>query len=109
MEIPIYLDGERAGTLTMEKRGALTWVRGDMEDPGRVVRLYLYGERAVCLGVPVPEEGRLRLLKRLTPNDLRRYPRFPEYAAEEPMPPAEEKPSAGKRHVLWHGGRPYFF
>lgn len=110
MEMPIYIDGERAGTLTMEKRGAVTCLRGDMADPGRVVRLYLFGEREVYLGVPVPEEGRLRLYKRVTPNDMRRFPRLPEYAAEEPLSREEPAPPAGRKcHVLWHGGKPHFF
>lgn len=110
MEIPIYIDGAPAGSLTVEKRGAITWFRGDMEDPGRVVRLYLFGEREAYLGVPIPEEGRLRLLRRVTPSELRRFPRLPEYAAEEPLCREEAKaPEARKLHVLWHGGRPHFF
>lgn len=110
MDIPIYIDGAEAGRLFMEKRGAVTWIRGDMEDVGRVVRLYLFGEREVYLGVPLPEEGRLRLEKRVTPSEMRRFPRFPAYAAEEPRR-EEDPPDAGRRprHVLWHGGRPYFF
>lgn len=110
MEIPIYIDGVPAGTVTMEKQGAVTWLFGDMEDVGRVVRLYLFGERESYLGVPVPEEGRLRLRKRITPGELQRFPRFPEYAAEEPLPREEPGEETGKkRHVLWHGGRPHFF
>ncbi len=110
MELPIYIDGVPVGTVTMEKRGAVTCLFGDMEDVGRVVRLYLFGEREIYLGVPVPEEGRLRLRKRITPNELRRFPRFPEYAAEEPLPRKEPSEDAGKkRHVLWHGGKPHFF
>ena len=110
MEIPIYIDGLPVGTVTMEKCGAVTCLSGDMEDVGRVVRLYLFGEREIYLGVPVPEEGRLRLRKRITPSEMRRFPRFPEYAAEEPLPKKENSGDTGKKlHVLWHGGKPYFF
>ncbi len=109
MELPIYIDGAPAGTLTVEKRGAFIWLRGDMVDPGRVVRLYLYGEREAYLGVPLPEEGRLRLLRRVSPTEAARLPRRAEYAAETRLEPEKPTEPGKKRYVVWHGGRPYYF
>lgn len=111
MEIPIFIDDRKAGVLHMERRGSWTLLRGEMENPGRLVRLCLYGEREVYLGVPQPEGERLVYCRRFTPREMCAFPRCPEYAAEhrrqrnEPSPePAEEK-----RHVVWMGGKPYFF
>ena len=113
MELPIYIDGKQEGTVLLEKQGAVTLMRADMRDVGRVVRLNLYGEREGYLGIPVPEDGRQRLVKRLSPLDMKCLPQKPEYAAERPMgaqtaPPVEASAPQGK-HVIWQGGKPYFF
>lgn len=115
MQIPIYIDGKREGTLAIERDGAATVMDARLRDVGRVVRLTVFGEREGYLGVPEPEDGQLRLVRRLSPNDMRRFPSAPEYAADSRMKsgdarvPEPEKPPAGGRHVLWHGGKPYFF
>lgn len=115
MEIPIYIDGRQAGTLRMEKSGAYTVLHGDMEDVGRLVRLYVFGEREMYLGIPEPEEGRLVLLRRLTAGEMRPFPKRPEYVAEyrRKEKRTEKKQEEGKRdafrHILWQGGKPYFF
>ena len=108
MAVPVWIDGAEAGSLTVERRGQWTVAEVRMKDVGRVVRLTAYGERAYYLGVPVPEGDGLRLTRRLSPAEARRFPRWPEYAAEEPLPrpaPAERE----ERRVLWLGGRPYYF
>ena len=108
MEMPVYIDGEAVGTLTVERRGQWTVADVRMRNVGRVVRLTVYGERAFYLGVPVPEGDGLRLTRRLSPAEARRFPRTPGYAAERPTERHErETPSA--RHVLWLGGRPHYF
>ena len=122
MKLPIYIDGKEEGALTIERQGAATVMRADMRDVGRVVRLTVYGERAWYLGVPAPENGRLRLTRRFSPLEMARFPKNAEYAAEKPMraspePPEkqttekpEKEPFQGVgRHVLWMGGKPYFF
>ena len=110
MEIPIFIGGAETGKLTTEQRGAFTVARAELADPGRVVRLYVFGERKAYLGVPAPEGGRLVLVRRFSPSEMSRFPRFPEYAGEAPRepeaPPEEERE---RRHVIWHGGRPHFF
>lgn len=117
MLLPIYIDGNQEGTLTVERQGALTVMRADMRDVGRVVRLSVYGEKSGYLGVPEPSEGRLRLTRRFTNLDMLRFPARIEYAAERPLPgknirpaePKEPEPQGEKRHVLWMGGKPYYF
>ncbi len=121
MLIPIYIDGRQQGQLTVERQGAATVMRADLNDVGRVVRLKVFGERTGYLGVPVPEEGRLRLTKRLSPAEMACFPQRPEYAAEKPMdrekpapqlektrPAGPEDPPEG-RHIVWMGGKPHFF
>ena len=108
MAVPVYIDGGEAGSLTVERRGQWTVIDVRIRDVGRVVRLTAYGEREFYLGVPVPDGEGLRLTRRLSPSEARRFPRLPEYAAEEPMkPPAPEEPDV--RRVLWLGGRPHYF
>ena len=122
MKLPIYIDGKEEGALTVERQGTATVIQADMRDVGRLVRLTVYGERAWYLGVPAPENGRLHLTKRFSPMEMGRFPQRPEYAAEKPMraspegpetPPPdrpEKEPFQGVgRHVLWMGGKPYFF
>lgn len=117
MQLPIYIDGNQEGTLTVERQGAVTVMRVDMRDVGRVVRLNVYGEKSGYLGVPEPQEGRLRLTRRFTNLDMLRFPQRIEYAAEGPLPgrkappPAKEPPKDDepRRHVLWMGGKPYYF
>ena len=105
MEIPIYLEGREEGTLTLERQGEVMSLTAELRDVGRVVRLYVYGDRTFYLGIPEPDgSGRLRLHKRLACTRRCGFPQKPEYAAEKP---AERREKQG--HVLWHGGRPYYF
>lgn len=113
MTIPIYIDGEKTGSLRVEACGCCTLLRGELKNPGRLVRLTVYGEGEMYLGVPQPEGGRLLLCRKLTPREMRRFPRRPQYAAEMRRSAHETEPEAGEpdlpRHVLWQGGRAYYF
>ncbi len=118
MELPVYIDGKREGALTVERRGTVTAMTVQVRDVGRVVRLSVYGEKAGYLGIPEPAGGgMLRLEKQFTPMQMLQFPQRMEYAADRPLDrraPAEkpaETPEKGgeKRHVLWMGGKPYFF
>ena len=101
LEIPIYIDGAAAGAARIE--GGLVSAR--LRDPGRVVRLTVYGERDFYLGVPEPKDGLLALDKRLTAEEARQFPQAPRYAAEKRL----EEPAKPPAHVLWHGGKPHYF
>ena len=105
MDYPVYIDGKRAGTLTVTwQEGAVT-LSASLKNPGRVVRLTVFGEREAYIGVPQPENGLLRLEKRLTGEAARSFPQKPAYAAEHKT----ELPAVKKLHVLWHGGKPHYF
>ncbi len=106
MRIPIFLDGAEAGRLFLRREGPWTEIDARMPDPGRVLRLTLYGEGEFYLGVPVPEGDGLRLYRRLTAAEAKALPEHPAYAAEHPIAPPEP---AAPRHVLWMGGRAYYF
>ncbi len=118
MEIPVYIDGRQEGTVRLSHDGPVTVLEADIRDVGRLIRLRLFGDGEGYLGIPEPEEGRLRLVKRVSPMELRRLPAHPRYAAEcEMQLPSEgtpeqepvSAPEPAPRHVLWHGGRPYYF
>ena len=92
---PIILDGLRAGTLTVTRQGLMTQFAARCEDPGRLLRLSVYGGgREGYLGVMAPENGALTLCRRLSHSAMEAFPETIEYAAEagEDPPPAEESP-----------------
>lgn len=105
MELPIIIDEKRAGTLAVQKQGGAVVLTARLRDPGRVVRLTLYGERELYLGVPEPEGGYLTLTKKLTPAEAKRFPQKPEYAAERRV----ESRKPARAHVIWLGGKPHYF
>ena len=47
MQLPIYIDGKEEGKLTIERQGAVTVMRAELNDVGRVVRLTVFGERCI--------------------------------------------------------------
>jgi hypothetical protein len=120
MQIPIYIDGAVEGKLSITRQGNMTAFEADLRDVGRVVRLRVFGDGEGYLGVPVPADGRLRLVKHLSPAAMHGFPKKPEYAAEERRTEEQQKaePEAGQKqeeqggpgkHVLWHGGKPHYF
>ena len=104
MELPVYIDGAVAGSAAVKNDGNGVRISVRLRDPGRVVRLSVYGDGELYLGVPEPGEGGLVLEKRLGPAQAASFPAGAAYAAERRLP--ETNP---RRHVLWHGGRPHFF
>lgn len=117
MEVPIYIDDVEEGKLSITRQGNLTVFEADLRDVGRVVRLKVFGAGAEgYLGVPAPAGGRQKLVKRMSPANMRDFPKNPTYAAEKPREhkpeqPLEQQPEVGteKHHVLWYGGKPYYF
>ena len=85
MEYPIFLGGERAGTLFERAEGLYTVFKAQLPgQPARLLRLWIHGEgESACLGVPEPGEGGLFLTRRLSALERRRLPRTIELASEE--------------------------
>lgn len=113
MELPVYQNGERVGEAELVQQGQLWRARVQMADIGRVTRLSLYGRgESVYLGIPEPDGRGGMALERT----LRAVPEGAEYAAErERMPEPETRSiaspekTAAPRHVVWLGGRAYYF
>ncbi len=115
---PIQINGEKKGVLTVTAEGLATVFSARCEDPGRLVRLSVYGGgREGYLGVMEPENGALVLRRRLSRAAMADFPEAVEYAAEAggaaaPAPkktaspptekPAEHRPRGRETEVLWH-------
>ena len=125
---PIHIDGEKKGLLTVTEEGLCRVFRGRCEDPGRLVRLSVYGEgKEGYLGVMEPENGALTLCRKLSRGAMASFPERIEYAAEagSAAPPRGEaaaapasRPRSREKDVLWRrvgdgslytvsGDRPY--
>lgn len=104
MEFPVYIDGRETGTVSVTERADQIRVFLKLEDPGRVVRLTLFGETELYLGIPEPSDGFIVLDRRFTGAAREKFPCHPAYAAERRLFPTEPR-----THVLWHGGKPYYF
>lgn len=113
MQLPVYINAERVGDVTVAPQGRVWRARVHMADVGRVVRLALYGRGgSAYLGIPEPDGRGGMSLERV----LRTLPEGAEYAAERENSSPPEKPpdapaqkTAAPRHVVWMGGRPYYF
>lgn len=73
--VPLYCQGERRGEVTLAlwgPNGARTEIIASMDDPGDgLYRAFLLGERSeLALGVLAPEDGRLRVCRRLYNRDV---------------------------------------
>ena len=102
MQLPIYIDEKQAGVVTIAEEEDGVRLSARLRDPGRVVRLTLYGGGELYLGIPVPSGGMLVLEKLVAPGAL---PPAPAYAAERPAAPETPR----RKHVIWLGGRAHYF
>ena len=106
-EYPVYLRGERAGTVRISKEGIRYIVDAFCPHTDGLVRLSLYGGgREGYLGVMQPENGGLRLRRSLSRSDAAAFPQAPAYAAERggarAERPAPKPPRERERDTLWH-------
>jgi len=97
-KIPIRLDGAVKGTLTVSREGLITLFEARCEDPGRLVRLSVYGGgKEGYLGVMSPDRGTLQLTRRISRAGMTGFPVQIEYAAEAgqaALPPETEPTEA---------------
>ena len=113
MELPIYDGGEKVGTLTVRREGLYAVFRAELPLRDGLQRLWLCGETgSVCLGLPEPRGGRLRLEKRLSRAACAALPHPPlrvslQNAPPSPAPAALSAPprERGARSVLLFGKR----
>lgn len=103
---PILISGEEAGRLNVQHRGLITEFTGRCADPGRLVRLSVYGDGSEgYLGVMEPVGGELYLCRKFSRTAMKDFPEKIEYAAEAgedhapaPPPPQPEKTVPAPRH-----------
>ena len=88
MVIPIILGGERRGVVESRREGAYTVFEARCEARPGLLRLYLHGERkSAYLGLMCPQDGELRLRRRLSRAELREFPAEIICASDSPEPP----------------------
>ena len=93
MDVPIKIDGRETGRLSIRQEGPYTVFEGRSEDPGRLLRLSVYGGgQEGKLGVMMPEKGTLSIRKKLSRSDLRNFPERIDYAGEAGARPAPPPP-----------------
>ena len=109
---PLILDSETRGSLQVTKQGLTTEFRARCADPGRLVRLSVFGEgKEGYLGVMEPEGGELRLCRRFSRAAMADFPETIAYASEagsdrapvpEPEKTTHRTPGRSRRQdVLW--------
>lgn len=113
MELPIYDGGEKVGMLTVRREGLYAVFRAELPLRDGLQRLWLCGETgSVCLGLPEPRDGRLRLEKRLSRAACAALPHPPLRASLQNAPPSPAPAvisappqERGERSVLLFGKR----
>jgi hypothetical protein len=110
---PLILESETKGSLQVTKQGLITEFIARCPDPGRLVRLSVFGEgKEGYLGVMEPEGGELRLCRRFSRAAMAGFPETISYASEagrscQPAPAVDRKLARGgggrprQQDVLW--------
>lgn len=112
MEYPLYIEGERRGTLKVERQGLFTLFEAVCPEGGGLVRLSVYGGgREGYLGLMEPCGEGARLRRSLSREAMKGFPERIERAAEaglsqeEAKPPREASPSpapAAEEGLIWY-------
>lgn len=96
-EYPVYISGERAGTLVIGTEGIRTRFSVRCKYKSGLVRLSLFGGgKSFYLGLMEPDGDELRLERRLSRAQLRELPQHIEYAADAALEPD------GEDDTLWY-------
>ena len=83
MEIPVYLNGEAAGTLRISQEGLYTVLEAETPGQGGLVRLWVHGGgKSAYLGVMQPVGGGLSLRRRCSRSVLAAFPEPMEFASD---------------------------
>ncbi len=95
---PVIINGSVCGKLRVEKSGAYMRFVAECPMQSEVIRLSVYGGgEEGYLGVPLPEEGMLKLDKKLSPAAMKSFPKSIDHCAlagEKPEEPRQEEPKA---------------
>ena len=75
MTIPVYINHEAAGALAVTRDGLYTVLEIEAQHGGGLVRLWAHGGgKSAYLGVMEPQNGGLRLRRRLSRRELAAFP-----------------------------------
>jgi len=100
-EFPIRWDGQVHGRLTAREEGVHTVWQGECEDPGKLVRLWVFGEKTKgYLGVMEPAGGKLEIRRRFSPLAMAELPREILFAAPEGTDTPPGTKENGERETL---------
>jgi len=99
---PVYIGGERAGSLTVSREGLYTVFELDCRDPGELTRISVYGDREGYLGVLLPREGRATLRRRLSRRELELFPAQITMVCESGRSPHGEKAEGDAAELIWY-------
>ena len=101
MDYPVYIDGKKAGRLTVCRQGLYTVYSARVEKREGLLRLSVYGQgREGRLGLMQPGDKCLYLERRLSNEAQRGFPRRIEYAAPSGERSAAE--NCDKGGLLWY-------
>ena len=91
MEIPVYLNGEAAGTLRVSREGLYTVLEAEVPGQDGPVRLWVHGGgKSAYLGVMQPVGGGLSLRRRCSRRELSAFPEPMEFASDTERDEAEK-------------------
>ena len=88
MEYPIFLGGERAGTLRERAEGLYTVLEAELPGaPEQLLRLWIHGGgESAYLGLMEPGDGGLTLARRFSALERRKLPKQIAYASDRERP-----------------------
>ena len=99
---PIYVDGDKRGELRVYTEGLMTVFDARCDNAKGLVKLYAFGtEGKAYLGTMQPQDGGLRLIRRLSRAALRSFPKKLEYAADREVKTQESERDGD---ILWRLG-----
>ncbi len=99
---PVFIDGKECGSLSAYTEGLMTKLEAECCHSEKLVRLYIFGSgKSAYLGVMQPDNGKLRLTKKLSRAQMRKFPEKIEYASDKPMEEKEEPVQPKTDDLLW--------
>lgn len=97
MEIPVYINQNEAGKLSVSQDGLYTLIEVEAPDSPGLVRLWAHGDgKSACLGVMQPWSGGLWLRRKLSALEMRSFPDPIVYVSDC----AEEKVTENNLHNI---------
>ncbi len=103
-EYPIYINGEKTGSLTVSKNGIKYLFSATCNNTGELTRLSVYGGgNEGYLGVLTPQGDFMYMDREFSRNDLSNFPDEIEFASNSGKSVViTEKPKPKDNDIVWH-------